>query len=51
MKLDYKYSPNQVRVFPPKQDAVKEVDDMITKLDVWMSKKVREFDRSEVKPL
>jgi hypothetical protein len=47
MKLEYSYTPEQVRVFPPSQDAIQLVDDFITKLDVWASKKLKELDRSE----
>lgn len=47
MKIEYSYTQSQVRVFPPQQDVVLMVDDLITKLDVWASKKLKELDRSE----
>lgn len=47
MKLVYSYTEDQVRVFPPVLDASLIVDDFITKLDVWSSRKLRELDVNE----
>lgn len=47
MLPSYTYDESQVRRFPEVQSAVQEVDDFITKLDVWASRKLKELDRSE----
>lgn len=46
-KLVYSYTEDQVRVFPPSLDSSIIVDDFITKLDVWSSRKLRELDVNE----
>ena len=46
-KIKYSYTPDQVRVFPPSQDAIKEVDNFRTQLEVWLSRKPVQVDRSD----
>lgn len=47
MNFTYTYDESQVRRFAEQHDVQLDVDDIITKLDVWASRKLRELDRSE----
>ena len=50
MKLEYSYSPEQVRRFAPSQAQVEEVEQMRLQIEVWAGRKLRKLDRSD-KPM